>query len=444
MANIYVRSTDGNDADDGSTWALAKATLAGALVIATASDIIWVSQDHAESAAGAKTLTFPTTPGLRILCGNDSAEPPTALATTASITTTGNNAITIPSGFAYVYGVIFNSGTGNSAASDLLIAGAALAKGMVFESCQFNNLSTSASADPKIGAPASANNDDDLLTFINSSFSFGSTGQTIFAQYGRLIFQGITLTGASAPSTLFTLLANVGTDMTIEGSDLSGLAFTNMFDVTAAGTIKVTLRNTKLPASITVVTGTNPGPGGPLVRMHNCDSADTNYRFAEHSFEGSIVNETTIVRTGGASDGTTPIAWKMVSSAGTLFWHPLQSPEIVRWNEAVGSPLTVTVEFVHDSVTNAQDDEIWLEVEYLGTSGTPLGIRASDRMTNILSTPADQADSSEAWTTTGLANPNTRKLSVSITPQEKGFIHARVMVANPSTTYYIDPLMTVA
>src|SRR3990167_2296817 len=101
MANIYVRSTDGSDADDGSTWALAKATLAGALAIATSADTIWVSQNHAETAAGNKSHTFPTTPGLRVLCGNDAAEPPTALATTATVTTTGNFAVTFVSGFAY-------------------------------------------------------------------------------------------------------------------------------------------------------------------------------------------------------------------------------------------------------------------------------------------------------------------------------------------------------
>ena len=34
MAVLYVRSTDGDDADNGSTWALAKATLAGAFAAA--------------------------------------------------------------------------------------------------------------------------------------------------------------------------------------------------------------------------------------------------------------------------------------------------------------------------------------------------------------------------------------------------------------------------
>jgi hypothetical protein len=41
MANPgYVRSTDGSDADNGSTWALANATLAGAMTDAAAGDRI--------------------------------------------------------------------------------------------------------------------------------------------------------------------------------------------------------------------------------------------------------------------------------------------------------------------------------------------------------------------------------------------------------------------
>ena len=95
MATRYVRSTDGSDSDDGSTWALAKATVAGVTAIDTAGDTLWISQAHAETSgsaitfAGAGTNASPT----KLLCGNDAAEPPTALATGGSITGTGAAAI---------------------------------------------------------------------------------------------------------------------------------------------------------------------------------------------------------------------------------------------------------------------------------------------------------------------------------------------------------------
>jgi hypothetical protein len=135
----------------------------------------------------------------------------------------------------------------------------------------------------------------------------------------------------------------------------------------------------------------------------------------------------------------------MVSNADAEWSHQtLDSPEIVKWNETTGSSVTATVEFVHDSTTNMTDKEIWIEVMYLGTSGVPLGSFITDAAANYLSSAADQTDSSETWTTTGLTNPNTQKLSVSFTPQEKGFVHAVVKVAVASKTVYVDPVLTLA
>lgn len=183
--------------------------------------------------------------------------------------------------------------------------------------------------------------------------------------------------------------------------------------------------------------------------MHNCDSGDTNYRLWVEDYAGSIKSETTIIRTGGASDGTTGLSWKMATSANAEYpvVH-LESPEIVVWSDTTGSK-TVTVEIVHDSQgagsgSKFQDDEIWLEVMYLGTSGYPLGTWIRDCKADIMATAANQTDSSETWTTTGLASPVKQALSVSFTTAEKGFIHARVVMTKASKTCYVCPKLTVA
>jgi hypothetical protein len=221
-------------------------------------------------------------------------------------------------------------------------------------------------------------------------------------------------------------------------------ATTNLVDVSSAGPGRFSFEQCKLAAGVNLKTGTNPGRHGIEVWLENSDSADTQYRMQRHFYQGDVYSETTVVRTGGASDGTTPLAHKMVSSANATFIVPLYGPDLVIYNSAVGGSKTATVEIIHDSVTNVQDDEVWLEVEYLGTSGFPLSLFATDRMTNILSTAADQTDSSATWTTTGLANPNTQKLVVTFTPQEVGIIRCRVVVGKASQTVYIDPLITVA
>ncbi len=177
--------------------------------------------------------------------------------------------------------------------------------------------------------------------------------------------------------------------------------------------------------------------------MHNCDDGDTNYRLWVEDYAGSIKQETTIVRSGGASDGTTSLSWKMVSSANAEYpLIVLDSPEIVQWNDTTGSAITVTVEIITDNVT-LTDAECWLEVQYLGTSGYPLSTFISDAKADVLATAANQTTSTETWTTTGLTTPTKQKLSVTFTPQEKGFLHAVVKLALLSTTVYVDPLLVV-
>jgi hypothetical protein len=183
--------------------------------------------------------------------------------------------------------------------------------------------------------------------------------------------------------------------------------------------------------------------------MHNCDSADTNYVLWIEDAFGSIKHDTGVYNDAGATNGTTRISWKMVSGADAEYPNQtLRSGEIVQWNEITGSTLTVTVEILrNDSTTALKNDEIWLEVQYLGTSGVPLGSFATDCKADVLATAADQDTSTASWT--GLAAPpggsyKKQKLSVTITPQEKGYIHAVVCLAKASTTVYVDPLLTVA
>jgi hypothetical protein len=226
------------------------------------------------------------------------------------------------------------------------------------------------------------------------------------------------------------------------GVDLSAVN-TALVDV-SAGQAQIGFEQCKLHGSVALATGTNPGPGGPIVLMDNCDSGDTNYRFQRTRYRGDVYSETTHVRTGGASDGTTPLAHKLVTGAATGFWRPLSGPEIVQWNELTGSAKTVTVEILHDSATALTNADVWLEVEYLGTSGVPKSSFASDRAASVVATPADQTSSAATWNTTGLSNPNTQKLEVTVTPQEKGWLRARVLLAKASYTIYADPLLTVS
>lgn len=437
MANIYVRSTDGNNADNGSTWALAKATLAGADAIDAAGDVVYVSQSHAESTAAAVTLSFggSRTTQIRVVCANDAAEPPTASATTATVTTTGNSNLTIGGALTqYFYGISFVAGSGASGTSRLSLTG----RRGLFENCAFYAASTSG-GDIRLTT-------DSLLVLKGCDFRFNqSSGPTIYLLgAGEYRIEGGQINaGTVGPATFITLNAATARCI-VDGVDLSsGPSTMNLLGGTGSTSMYVAFRNCKLPPSWSGALFSGTFNDSEVFELFNCDSGDTNYAYQRAMTWGSILSETTIVRSGGASDGTTPFSWKFVTNSRAAYpSFVLSSAEIVRWNETTGSSITVTVETVTDNVT-LTDSECWLEIEYLGASGYPLGRFISDAKAGPAEASANQATSTETWTTTGLTTPVKQKLSVSFTPQEKGFIHAVVKLAKASTTVYVDPVLTV-
>lgn len=444
MADIYVRSTDGSDSDNGSTWALAKATLAGAAAIDAAGDTVYVSQAHAGSASSSTTYALAGTPSnpVRVLCVNDAAEPPTALATTATITTTGTSSITI-TGSAYVYGLTMNTGTGTGS-STISLNTAAAASIQSYEQCAFNAVSTGTNGHVYVNADGIQSQRTDWR---NCNLSFANTASRLRV-CGEFNWRGGSLTaGVAVPNALLTFRGASSDRPALartEGVDLSQLGSGKaLVDLASFKVGEAWFIDCKLGSAVSATTGSWEGPGGH-VYIHNSDSADTNYRREQHGYEGSVYTETTVVRTGGATIGSTGVSFRMVSSANARYpMLPLRTfTEGAIWSDATGSSKTVTLEVVTDGVT-LKDDECWLEVSYLGTSGVPLATLASDAKAGVLTTAANQASSSVGWTTTGLSSPVKQKLEVSFTPQEVGAYRIAVVLAKPSTTVYFCPAFTV-
>jgi hypothetical protein len=437
MANKYVRSTDGNDADNGTTWALADATLTGAAATDAAGDIIWVSDNHAESTAGAVTLNWAgtVTSPTRILCGDDAAEPPTALATTATVAVTGaGNDLTVSaSGICYVYGITFNCGAGDSGQDNITLnSGGNI---VTLEQCVLSLGSTGTTS--RIIFSSSGG----MARVTDCTFNFSATLQALQNAAGRVVINDCVSTG-SAITVMLNASAN--TISYVSGCDFSSASSTMNLSNSGSAGVSVLFRNCKLPASWSgSVNSATPGDGS-VFELHNSSGSDVNYRYQRKTQFGIIDSNTTYVRTGGASDGTTSLSWMMQTNADTEWNHQtLDTGEIVRWNETTGSAITATIEILHDSVTNLTNQQIWMEVQYLGTSGFPLGVFVNDSSGDYLSSAADQTDSSETWNTVGLTNPNTQKLSVTFTPQEKGFLHAVVKVAKFSTVVFVDPKLEI-
>ena len=194
----------------------------------------------------------------------------------------------------------------------------------------------------------------------------------------------------------------------------------------------------KLNASVTK-SASPQSYGSTEVDFIRCGAAGVNYAVYRDRISGQLTEETTIVRTGGggASDGTTTISWKVVTTANCTYSMPFECPPIAIWNDTTGSK-TATVEGI--AATLPTDQEIWLDLEYLSDASSPQGSFVNDGKADLLATAANQTSSSATWS----GSTTAFKLAVTFTPQQKGWVYARVKCAKASSTFYIDPLVTLS
>lgn len=441
MAILYVRSTDGDNADNGSTWELAKATLAGALASAFAGDTIYVSQVHAESTAAAVTLTSPGTAAspCKIICINDSTG---VLADTAIVNTNGNYPISF-AGFAYCYGIQFIAGSGGVSSSANISFTSTNAWGWTLKKCLLHINSTSVSPDLIIGAGASGG-DDQYLKLIDTDIRLSTGIQSIFYKClwewygGSVIYDEQPSTGVFLPSPI-----SYYGHAFIYGVDLSSAGSGPIVNISQASQGSAHLSNCKMGTSLVETTGNIVGPGGINAYFYNCDSGDPSSgpRSSAYTYQGSVKTDTARYRTDGASDGTSYSLMMTANTIGVSFISPLITKPIPKAIDTVGSEITVTAHIaMEEGATPLTESQCWMEVEYMGTSGSTLTSFATDNYSTVISeSSTDQASSAETWTGfTG--TPVKQKLSVAFTPQEKGFYMVRIYLARVSAETTAPPV----
>jgi len=412
MASYYVRSA-ATGAANGTSWTDAYTTLVTALSGKAAGDIFYVAADHAETAASAKTISSPgtsTSPCYVYCVDHTGSVPPVAadLRTTASITTTGTFSITLNGtsasvGSTYVYGINFNSGTGAGAVA--LSIGGTLAV-IILESCNLNILSTSASSNIALGYASSSSVSvrPNRTELINTNMSFGAVGQFVNIAGGDVIWKGGAISG-SAPTALFSTSGSGGYTR-LEGVDLSNMGAGKTIVEAHAVTRDYTLKNCKLGASVTVA-ATSAQYHYPRTTVQNSDSAGTNYRNERYTSCGVQTSETVVVRTGGASDGTTSVAYKITTSAANKWIMPFDAIPIAIWNGITASDVTATLEGVWNAAALPNNDDIWFDLGYMGSASSPQAtFKTSSKATN-LSTGAALTASTEAWDSLVTARANS-------------------------------------
>jgi hypothetical protein len=310
---------------------------------------------------------------------------------------------------------------------------------LTFENCQFSMTGGSAFIIGSSGTIPTINR------FINTPVVFNAVGQTMFVS-GDFVWKD-TASAIGAGTVPTYLFDNGGTtigaaNMLLDGLDLSAVNTTLFASPSLQnGTMHALLNNCRLHASVAITATLTLR--AQEITLVGCGSAGNSARNEKYALDGTMTTETTIVRSSGASDGTTAVSWKAVTTSNPNKQFQFELPPIAVWNSATGSSKTLTVEMVNDGTT-LKDDEVWVEVEYLGSSSQPVSSKVTSRAADHLATGANITTSSVTWTTTGLSSPVKQKLSVSFTPQMAGLVRATVCVAKQSQTLYVDPKVTIS
>ncbi|RWB53632.1 hypothetical protein [Mesorhizobium sp.] len=409
------------------------------LASTTQASTIYVSHAHDETCTVDPTIRgfgSYANPG-RYLCVNSAGSvPPVSadLRTTANVTTTNSSNFTIGSGSTapmYYYGINFKMGSGSAGNFVPQITGPA----NYLDTCSLQILTTGS------GTWFYFNTADALCVLKNTPFTFGHVGQTLYMTQTRLRWLKTTSAlNGTIPTKIFSWSAsNTGGDVECIGVDFSAAgAGKTLVDTSSGSARRAVFRDCKLDASVTKV-GANQA-NGLEVDFWRSGSAGVNYNVGSYRQNGTLVEETTIIRTGGASDGTTGLSWNITTNANASFIHPFVSPPIAIWNDTVGSPVTATVEGIWGGGAVPNNDDIFIEAEYLGSSTSPLASFIDDAKADPLAAAAGHTASSATW-----GGSTTKfKMAVTFTPQQKGWVLVRVKAAKASSTFYIDPKVALS
>lgn len=411
MANKYVYSGAGG-AGTGADWANAYTTLTAAFTGSAAGDDLWVANDHAESTAGAVTLTSPGTISnpCRVICVNRAGSVPPVSAdilATATIATTGANNLTIAGGHTYYEGIEFKSGSGAVAAS--ILWGGTTSTRIKAKNCKSSIIATGASQ-IVLGGNSSANTGM-LVEWDNCTVKFGSTSQFIQPNAGTFIWRNTASAidvGGSIPTTLFspsTLTRSLIAE--IRGVDFSGKTSGTIVGALTGGG-KLTMIDCQIHSGATLAAAQTTA--GFDFHAFRVSSSALNYMDEHYNSQGAQTQSTTVKRTNGASDGTTGISWKLATTANSHFTTPFNPPRLMRWNTTTGAQITVTIEGVGDPrhfSALPKNDEFWLEVGYLGSGSNDLGSLKSGTKADVLATGSALTASTQAWDTGATARANT-------------------------------------
>ena len=453
MADVALDPT-ATGAADGTSWTDAYTTLQAALTGAGAGGKVFSRNSNganAETYTGnsAQTLTSPGTKTAPTevygVLNATTAFPPTSSDLVADkddsdlaqfLNFSGGAADIDTFGYAYVYGYnikaggdiqrlntdgtwIFEEGEiewggGNTLARYIRAgqsAATAYAAKFIFNSCRFANISTADRFNTQRSGHIECNN---CVTT-----GAGSSGDLCLVEAGSILWDDSDLSSLISVTSVFTAGQGPSTGIITHCKMWSGWA------LVGSGVL-----------------------GAEFYEAVQCDDAADHanpiiaYRCAQE--HGVVVEETTIVRSGGTGDGTTNFSYKITpdASSPTEGLVPLYSPWLpVR---VITTDTQIEV-YVHNTGSDKDNGEVWLETRSPNETAAASNAMRKVQSTRVglLATPATLTDDATTWNATA---DFSQKVSVTIAPDTDGIAYVRIAYAQRAASpdpLYVHPTPAV-
>jgi len=381
---------------------------------AAGGDTIWVANNHDEQWTASFTVAFTTAnAGVFAVSVDNTVTSPTIADKSpgAIVQTTGAGSdrhLTI-SGYAQIYGINFRCSANNN--SQVRIGTTAASHRLLLDTCPIR--AHHALQAGVVGGGASSR--QSTVEFVNCTLEF-TRAQDGFQPQGNVIWRdtpAMLVSPSYKPPLAYWYYTQFAT-VEFRNCDLSTYAAGDTIFVTNAGAdTELSLVNCKLGASVSIAsTATGTLSNYPTVNVINCDSGGTVYRNERRSNRGSLLTETTLIRSGGASNGATGFSWLFNPKSANTIQSPFQSFPLSVWNEFSGTTRTMTLYGVANGAAIATNKEVWLEVNYLGSSASPLATCKSSAPSHPLETAINLTADSSAWDSLVPARANSAAVAL--------------------------------
>jgi hypothetical protein len=314
------------------------------------------------------------------------------LRTTGAVTTTGGNTLSAGIGnYRWIYGITFT--TGNSSNIQLTFTGDASDR--FYENCTFVIPSGAGSGATMQFSGAGRQH------FKNCTFTFSNAGHSFNGSTANCEFDGCTFNG-TVPTTNGLIQNGLNGQMIFRNCDFS--AWTNATFHSGQSTTNSTFifRDCKMPS------GWSPGEVFANGVLNTCDTVifsrcntagvTSQWQYWQNDQGANMQADAVVARSGGAADAGTSISWKVVTKANvTMNSSDARPPTIAEWNATTAANVTATVYGIINAAALPTNDYCFIDVDYLGNSGT-LGVRKSSRIADYLATPAAVTADTSDWT----------------------------------------------